>query len=291
VKELYNTNEGEIYLDERGKIYWHEAFFEALQLELYQYRDSLTFHNEHRLNEEALRMDVLVIKKDSGIQVSKNIGQIFKGSNIFEYKSELDNFSHWDYNKVLAYAYFYSAIEKIPMSDITITIALTIYPKKLIQTLENERGLQVKELGDGIFYIDGEVVPIQIIESKRLSPDTNLFLRNLRSNLSAIDMRDTLQSYKAQRPLDDKTAYLDRLIKANLRAYKEAVKMGALKEIFLQTADENGWLADRDRDRDRDRDIENAARIAKNLLIRGYSVEEVAEATELPLDTVISLVK
>ena len=272
-------------MDERGKVYWHEAFFDALKLELHQYMDALTFHSEYRLNEEALRMDVLVIKKNANTQVKKNIGQIFKGSNIFEYKSESDYFSTWDYNKVLAYAYFYSAIEKVPMSDITITISLTIYPQKLIKTLESERGLTVKDMGDGVYYIEGEVVPIQILESKRLSQSTNLFLHNLRSNLCGTDLMDIIQSYSTQRSLNDKSAYLDRIIQANLQAYKEALEMGALKEIFLQTADEKGWLDDRDRDRDK----EKAKKIAQKMLLRGHPLEEIVDMTELSLETVKSL--
>ena len=37
--------------------YWHEPFFFALKLELYDYRDVLTFTNEYKLSEEALRID------------------------------------------------------------------------------------------------------------------------------------------------------------------------------------------------------------------------------------------
>ena len=271
-------------MDERGKIYWHEAFFEALQLELHQYSDVLTFHSEHRLNEEALRMDVLVIKKDTGTQIKKNIGQIFRGSNIFEYKSEADTFSVWDYNKVIAYAYLYSAHEQIPISDITISVSLTMYPKKLMQSLVNERGLKIEDLGNGIHYIIGEAIPMQILENKRLSADNNLFLRNLRSNLSTEDMLMTLDFYKMVKPLNEKAVYVDRLINANPEAFEEAINMSeSIKDIFLRGADKHGWLADRDK--------ENAVKIAKNLLMRGYSAEDVAEATELPRETVISLVK
>jgi len=47
----------------RDKIYWHGAFFEAIQLELHQYLEALTFVYEHPLSKEELRIDVLVIKK------------------------------------------------------------------------------------------------------------------------------------------------------------------------------------------------------------------------------------
>ena len=139
-------------MDEHGKLYWHEAFYEALQLELCQYRDVLEFIYEHQLSKEALRMDVLVIKKDKDIQIEKNIGRIFKKHNIFEYKSESDSFSARDYNKILGYAFLYSSFEKIPMSEITLSVSLTMYPRELMKHLENERDLKVKDLCDGIHY-------------------------------------------------------------------------------------------------------------------------------------------
>ena len=67
---------------------WHGAFYEALRLELHAYRDVLHFENEYRLSREALRMDVLVIKKDGDAVIDKNIGRVFRTHNVFEYKSE-----------------------------------------------------------------------------------------------------------------------------------------------------------------------------------------------------------
>lgn len=269
-------------MDEHGKIYWHDAFYEALKLEFHQYKDFLKFQNEHRLSKEALRVDVLVIKKDKAIQVEKNIGKIFRGHNLFEYKSERDSFSFWDYNKVMGYAFLYSSFEKIPMSDITISISLTIFPRELVKSLENDNGFTVKDLGEGIYHIDGGLVPIQILESKKLSKENNLFLRNLRSNLSTDDMLSTLESYQKYRHLDDKNVFLDRLIRANLSAFKEAMEMSeAVKEIFLETAEEKGWLEARfESDR---------KTIAKKLLLFGVTAEKVAEATELPMETVLDL--
>ena len=43
------------HLDEYGKIHWHDAHHEALQLELYEYEDVLEFKKEHQLSKEALR--------------------------------------------------------------------------------------------------------------------------------------------------------------------------------------------------------------------------------------------
>ena len=93
----------------RDKLYWHEAFYVALQVEFHDYRDVLSFENEHQLSKEALIMDVLVVKKEKAVRIEKNIGRIFRAHNIFEYKSETDYLSVADYNKVLGYALLYSA--------------------------------------------------------------------------------------------------------------------------------------------------------------------------------------
>lgn len=272
-------------MDENNKIYWHEAFQEALQLELHQYKDSLEFDNNYRLSEEALQMDVVVIKKDKAVKIDKNIGRIFKGSNIFEYKSESVTFSRWDYNKVLGYAFLYSSFTKTPLTDITISIALTIYPQKLINFLE-ECGFKVSNVDNGIYYIDGDVMPVQILESKSMSPEDNLFLRNLRSNLSAKDMAKTIEFYKKQKPLDIKNIYFDRLIRANFNAYKEVMKMTEeTVNLVLEAAEEMGLLAGINKRRE----DEKAKRIAKKMLERGDSPEEVAEIMEMPLETVTSL--
>ena len=108
-----------------------------------------------------------------------------------------------------------------------------------------------------------------------------MFLRNLRSNLSAKEMLDTLQSYKEHRPLEVKNVYVDRLVKANLLVFKEALKMSeTLMEIFLEGAEEYGWLDDK---------FVEKKKIARKLLLLGVSVEKVAEATELPIETVNAL--
>jgi len=268
-------------LDEQGKIYWHGAHFEALQLELHEYEDALVFKKEHELSKEALRMDTLVIKKIKNVQIDKNIGKIFKNHNIVEYKSEKDNFSFWDYQKILGYAFIYSSFEKVQMSEMTISISLTIFPRELVKTLEAERGFTVQDEGNGIYYIHGEIVPIQILESKNLSEDENLFLRNLRSNLSGEDMLKTLKSYKERKPLDAKNVFLDRIVKANPSAFMEAMNMSeAVKEIFLEGAEKYGWLEDKFADK---------KQIARKLLARGDSAEDVAEVMEMPIEAIIGL--
>ena len=172
------------------------------------------------------------------------------------------------------------------MSEITVSVALTMFPRELVKYLENDRGLKLRDLDDGIYYVDGEIFPVQILENKRLSPHNNVFLRNLRSNLSAEDMYNTLQSGREYHLLDGKNIYLDRLVNANYDAFMEAMNMaGALKEAILEGVDKYGWL----NERFEQIKIQNKKEVAQKMLIRGDSVEEVAEIVDLPIETVMSL--
>ena len=137
----------------RDKVYWHDAFYAALQLELHEYKDVLIFEDEHQLSKEALIMDVLIIKKAANVRIDKNIGRIFTNYNIFEYKSENDYLSVWDYNKVMGYAMIYSAFKEIPIEDITISFVVMPKPIKLLDYLARGRGFGVNETGPGIYYV------------------------------------------------------------------------------------------------------------------------------------------
>jgi len=275
-------------MNKRDKVFWHEAFFEALQLEFHQYTDSLEFVSEHPLSKEALIMDVLVVKKKPGVVIEKNIGRIFREHNIFEYKSETDTLTERDYNKVIAYALLYSSFAPVPLSDVTVSYVVTMHPGKLLKYLHAERGLTVEMVGDGIYYIAGDVVPVQILESKLLSANENLFLRSLRSNLTHEDVTIMAEAYKVLKIYEQRNVYLDRLVKANADAFMEAMSMNdsdAMRKI-LELADKRGWLRVSLKERDAERDIE----IAKRFLFLGRPIEEVAGALDLPVEALSGLV-
>jgi len=279
-------------LKERSKVFWHEAFVEALQLEFHSYLDYLVFDAEYPLSKEALIMDVLVIKKEPNQIIRKNIGRILKGHNIFEFKSESDSITQHDYNKVTAYALLYSSFTQIPVSDITVSFVITPHPRSLLKYLEYERGLAIQTQESGIYYVIGDIFPVQILESKALSPEENLFLRNLRSNLTTEDIAQTTKSYKSLKSFETKNVYFNRLMQANSKTIKEAIHMfdkdiieiilaDEVKEVIMNGAEERGWFAARD--------FEKAKSLAKKLLSRGDTIAEVAEVTELSYETVANL--
>ena len=275
----------------QDKIYWHDAFYAALQLELHDYIDALIFEDERQLSKEALKMDVLVIKKAKDVQIDKNIGRIFKGHNIFEYKSEKDNLSIWDYNKVVGYAMLYSAFEEVPTEDITVSFVVTPKPVKLLDHLQSERSFTVDDTGSGIYYVQGDTFPIQIIESKRLTSVENVFLKSLRSSLTPKDMEYMLEEYGHYRPLDKVGIYLSRVIDANNLIFKEVLSMvsARTREIITEAIEENG-LADMFIEKGIEKGEEKKARDAAiEMLKDGFSHDKIARYVKMPVDWVRKL--
>ena len=86
----------------RELLQWHPAFYAGIQIELAGEREHLSFENEHHLGTRPKQIDVLIIKKDGDYQVQKNIGRIFRGHNIVEYKSPADSLNIDDFYMVYA---------------------------------------------------------------------------------------------------------------------------------------------------------------------------------------------
>jgi len=125
---------------------------------------------------------------------------------------------------------------------------------------------------------------LQIYESKELSEEKNLFLKNLRSNLDLATAKRTVDAYKAIKEFESKNAYIYRLAGANPAIFRELMSVSdtTIKEIVVRAlAEEGGWL--------RDRDIENAKTIAKKMVLRGRPINEIVEDTGLSYEIVSTL--
>ena len=58
-----------------------------------------------------------------------------------------------------------------------------------------------------------------------------------------------------------------------------------LKERFLETAEQDGWLDERDRKLE----LEKAREIARGFKLKNYPVDDISEITGLPLQEVETL--
>jgi hypothetical protein len=292
-----DTNKSEP--DRPEQLKWHPAFLQAIQLELIDYKNSLEFMYEYQLATEPLRVDLLIIKKPPNLAIDKNIARIFRSDNILEFKSPGDYLSVKDFLKVYAYACLYTAITpEAEFSGITLTLVEHRHPRELISYLTDERRYGVEETGPGIYTVRGDYLPIQIIETKRLSAEENLWLKSLTDDLEGGAARAILEARKAAAQKAPLSAYLDVLLRANSEAFLEALNMAngtrTFEEVFTEAGIIPQWI-ERGMQQGMQRGMqqgkeEKALVIARNLLTKGWAAEEVAETTELPLEKVRSLV-
>lgn len=107
-------------------IQWHPGFSAAIDLELSANRQDLVYEREYNLNTKPLEIDLLVIKKNTEVQIENEIGVQFRGHNILEYKSPDEHLNIDTFYKTGAYASLYKSYGKtadeIPAKDITVSI-------------------------------------------------------------------------------------------------------------------------------------------------------------------------
>lgn len=219
------------------RIQWHPAFDAAVQIELEEDAKHLTFEAEHLLSKKPLQIDLLIVKKNRKIVVRKNIGHIFRSYNVIEYKSPDDNLSIDDFYKVYGYTCFYKSdgkhINERPAQELTITFACYHYPIEMIQKIQEERGITVKKTDEGIYYLEGDALPIQLLIIPELSKKDNYWLSMLRKDLEEGGEIDEFVE-KYDRAGDSKLheALADAVMRANRDKLKEEYAMcDALREI------------------------------------------------------------
>lgn len=222
---------------------WHPAFYADIQIELEEEAGLLVFENEHQLGTKPKEIDVLIVKKEAEVPIQKNIGRIFRKHNIVEYKSPTDYLSIDDFYKVYGYACFYKADtsreDSIKIQDITITFVCHRYPRSLIRHLKEERGYQITGVEDGIYYIIGDKIPIQMILTKELSEKHNLWLKSLTDDLEGADtVRRLIEQYGEHKENKLYKSVMNLIVRANQDKFKEVKTMcEALEELMKDEMD------------------------------------------------------
>jgi hypothetical protein len=241
-----------------------------------------------------LRIDLAVIKKLKNIPIEKNIAAIFRSENLLEYKSPDDYVSTADFYKVYGYACLYAALNAIPITEITITFVESRKPKKLLEHLKEVRNYKVEEKGAGIYQVTGDIIPIQIIDSRELSEDDNLWLRGLSKDLEIRSAQAILKagSEKAKKmPLG---AYMQVILNANAGVFLEVGKMGngtlTFDDVLVELGLTAKWKAEgreeglkKGIEKGREEGIEKAAR---NALAKGLPLDTIGEITGLDIETI-----
>ncbi len=209
------------------KIQWHPGFAAAIQLELMSNRDDLKFEKEYNLNTKPLEIDVLVIKKNTDALIDNEIGQIFKGHNILEYKSPEDHLNIDTFYKVGAYAGLYksygTSVDAIKADDITVSLIRETKPRGLFRYFE-QHGCRISKPCSGIYYIEGIVLfPTQIIVTGELDTKNHVWLKALSDKLQEKQLRELLKRIR-QLTGKENRELADSVLEVSIGANKQAVE-------------------------------------------------------------------
>lgn len=223
------------------KVQWHPGFVAAMNLELMENRTDLLFEKEYNLNTKPLEIDLLVIKKNADAKIQNEIGQIFKGHNILEYKSPEDHLDIDTFYKVGAYASLYKSygetVDSIKADDITVSLVRESKPDGLFRYFE-ENDYLVSNPYHGIYYIERKVLfATQIIVTKELDGDAHIWMSALSDKLKKNDILELLEkinqlSGKTDRELAD--SVLSVSIEANKQAVEELMGDDSMCQALME---------------------------------------------------------
>jgi len=213
---------------------------------------------------------------------------IFRKENILEYKSPDESVSVKDFYKVYGYACQYIQLEEnknVDISDLTLTFVESRYPQELIKHLTNQRNFTVEESYPGIYTVKGDIMPIQLIDSRRLSAEENLWLKELDNRLNPLRIRKLAEEIWRLGNYSHIAAYIDAIMKANSKSVEEMYKMSesalTLDEVLIKVGAVARWEARAE--------AKTKEEIARNALAEGASVEFVQKITGLTHEEVENL--
>ena len=225
---------------ENIKIQWHPGFVAAIDMELREDREILELESEHNLNRKPLEIDLLVIKKEPDTEIHNEIGKLFKGHNIMEYKSPAILNINIFY-KVTGYACLYKSYEstedRIKADDVTISIVRETKPEKLFKYFK-DNCMEVTMPYKGIYYIKGiSPFPAQIIVTKELEQDGHVWLKALTDKMEKPDMEKLIER-SGEISSEHERELVESILEVTLNANKSLIEemMGDVKmgEMILK---------------------------------------------------------
>ena len=102
------------------------------------------------------------------------------------------------------------------INEISVTVVATRYPRKLLSFLKNQ--YTVRHTQPGVYLVEGDTCPTQVVVSEELPEDDNLWLNYLRTDLSTAQLERFAVSKEPKLPMD---AYIQVIGEANAEAMEE----------------------------------------------------------------------
>ena len=225
-------------------IQWHPGFVSAMELELIEYKGRLCFDSEHNLSKKPLQIDLLVIKKDEPVEITNEIGRIFKKYNIMEYKSPDDSLNIDTLYKVQAYAALYKSdggtVNERKVKDITMSLVRERKPLGLFKTLE-EMDIKIEMPYKGVYYIkSGVLFATQVIVTGELPGDGYTWIKSLSHKTKMPDMKkllDKTKKFKDEHEKELAYSVLEVALRANEALLEELKGDDEMSGLLLELAE------------------------------------------------------
>jgi hypothetical protein len=227
------------------------------------------------------------------ISSQKRVYHMRNQKNFYAFILPRDYVSVEDFYKVYGYACLYISLNKAPVTDLTITFAGSRYPKTLIRHLRGVRNFSIEERSRGIYTVTGDIIPLQIIESRRLPAEENGWLRDLNHSLSPGELLRISTAVDRLGKAADLRAYLDALFRANPGSMKEILQMSeaalTLEQVFEEAGLISKWEARGEVRGEARGETQGKFEVARNLIAMGLNLEQVTKATGLDREALKSL--
>ena len=162
----------------------------------------------------------------------------------------------------------------------------------MLRKLKEEQGILPRKVDDGIYYLEGDTIPIHLLVLPELSKKNNYWLNLLRKDLEAgSELDDFVTRYDNMDVTNLHEAVADAIVRANIDKMREEYAMcDALRELAEEIAEE---LAEEKAEKLAEKLAEEKAeklaekKVAEELIHtiilkyqKGYSVEDTAEMLE-----------
>ena len=219
------------------KIQWHPGFVAAMDLELAANRADLVYEKEYNLNTKPLEIDLLVIKKDKDVRTANEIGWIFRGYNILEYKSPDDSPDIDAFYKAGLYKAYGGASDERKADDITVSLIREARPDGLFEYFKRHNIRTVNPYR-GIYYVqDAVLFPTQIIVAGEMDRKSHTWLKALSSKMKKQDMKELLEKIEAIKLTFDREladSVLEVSVRANQQVVEELRGDGSMCQALLE---------------------------------------------------------
>ncbi len=209
------------------KIQWHPGFVAAMDLELAENRAHLVYEKEYNLNTKPLEIDLLVIKKDKDVRTANEIGRIFRGYNVLEYKSPDDSLDIDAFYKAGAYASLYKAYggvsDERKAGDITVSLIREARPDGLFEYFK-EHNIRTTNPYRGIYYVqDAVLFPTQIVVVREMDRKSHTWLKALSRKMKKQDIKELLEKIESIKQKFDREL-ADSVLEVSIRANRHIVE-------------------------------------------------------------------